>query len=142
MTGGKYGKGGVCGGGHAWQRDMCGRMGACLAGGGACMARRVCVVGACKAGGGACMARGACVARRACVVGETATALDGTHLTGMHSCFPIKIQNTLLEQWTFQSAMASNKFRLQSYLRQCQTTCSVKRRTIESTQGARILRLI
>ena len=76
------------------------------------------------------------------MVGETATALDSTHPTGMHSCFPIKIQNTLLEQWTFRPAMASNKFRLQSYFRQSQTTCSVKRRTIESTQGARILRLI
>ena len=31
-------------------------------------------------GGGTCMAVGACVA------GDTATAADGTHSTGMHSC--------------------------------------------------------
>ena len=30
--------------------------------------------------------RGACAARGACVAGETATAADGTHPTGMHSC--------------------------------------------------------
>ena len=30
--------------------------------------------------------RGACMAGEACVAGETATAADGTHLTGMHSC--------------------------------------------------------
>ena len=48
--------------------------------------------------GWVCMARGACMAggmysRRACVVGggsmagETATAADGMHPTGMRSCF-------------------------------------------------------
>ena len=59
-------KRGVCGkGGHAWQGGMCG--GACVAGG-------ACVVGGWQ---------GACVA---CVAGETATAVDGTHPTGMHSC--------------------------------------------------------
>ena len=47
----------VEGRGRAWQR-------------GACMVKETCVVG-----GGACMA------------GETATAADGTHPTGMHSCF-------------------------------------------------------
>ena len=66
-------KGGVCGGGCAWQ--------------GACM------VGSCMVGGvhsrGACMAEGmeACMAGRgggACMAGETAIAAGGTHPTGMH----------------------------------------------------------
>ena len=30
---------------------------------------------------------GACVAGEACMAGETATAANGTHPTGMHSCF-------------------------------------------------------
>ena len=30
---------------------------------------------------------GVCVVGGACVAGETATAADGTHPTGMHSCF-------------------------------------------------------
>ena len=51
--------GGVCGGGHVWQ--------------GMCMA------------GGACMA-GGCAWQGACMAGEIATAADGTHPTGMHSC--------------------------------------------------------
>ena len=42
--------------------------------GGACMAR------VCVCGGGMCGRRGACIA------GEMATAVDGTHPTGMHSC--------------------------------------------------------
>ena len=35
------------------------------------------------------MVKGACVAKGggACVAGETATAVDGTHPTGMHSFF-------------------------------------------------------
>ena len=66
----------------------------------ACVARGGCQ-GACVAGGhawqGVCgggMHRGkACIPERhawrgggACVAGETATAADGTHPTGMHSC--------------------------------------------------------
>ena len=49
-------------GGHAWQ-------GACVVGGGAWHAWHGCV----------------CV----CVAGETATVADGTHPTGMHSCFVV-----------------------------------------------------
>ena len=29
---------------------------------------------------------GACMAGQVCMAGETATAVDGTHPTGMHSC--------------------------------------------------------
>ena len=53
-------------GGCAWQDGMCGR-GACIAGRHAW--QEVCMEG-----------------RGACVAGETATAVDGTHPTGMHSC--------------------------------------------------------
>ena len=49
--------------------------------------------GACVAkGGGACVMKGVCMATRACVAkvaglaGNTATAADGMHPTGMHSC--------------------------------------------------------
>ena len=35
--------------------------------------------------GSACMAEG-CTWQGACVAGETTTAEDGTHPTGMHSC--------------------------------------------------------
>ena len=67
MAGGVCGKGGACmvvgvhGGGCTWQGGMCGR-------------------GVCMAGGGMFGWEGACVA------GETATAADGTHPTGMFSC--------------------------------------------------------
>ena len=56
--------------------------------------RGVCMAGACMAGGlhgrgctwwGACMA-GECAWKGACMAGQTATAVDGTHPTGMHSC--------------------------------------------------------
>ena len=70
--------GGMCGRRHVWQGGMCvcvGR-GVYMAGGHA----GVCVVGACVAGGGACVAVGACVA------GEMTTAADSAHPTGMHSC--------------------------------------------------------
>ena len=50
---------------------------------GACMARGMRVAGSVH-GGPACMA-GVCV-EGGCVAGETATAADGTHPTGMHSC--------------------------------------------------------
>ena len=49
--------------------------------------------GACMAGGmhgGGCAWLGACVAG-ACMAGETATAADGMHPTGMHSCLKISI---------------------------------------------------
>ena len=47
------------------------------------------MVGACMAGG--CAWQGACMVggvhgRGVCVAGEMATAADGTHPTGMHSC--------------------------------------------------------
>ena len=62
--------------GHAWQ-------GACVVGGmygrGACMTGTAFVAGGMhggREGGG----------RLLCVAEETATAVDGTHSTGMHSC--------------------------------------------------------
>ena len=68
--------GGVCGkGGMHGNRDMCGERG------------HAWQRGVFAAKGRACMARGACRQRGgACVVGETATAADGMHPTGMHSC--------------------------------------------------------
>ena len=54
-------------GGHAWWGHVC------RGGGGLCMA-------------GACMARG-CAWWGACMAGETATTVDSTHPTGMHSCY-------------------------------------------------------
>ena len=81
MAGGMHDKGSMHGGGaHVMGgmhgRGVCGR-GACMAGG--------------MHGGGACMA------------GDTATAVDGTHPTGMHSCFIFqkKIWNILLRVPTF-----------------------------------------
>ena len=53
--------------GHAWQRG--------------CMVKgAMCDEGGCIVKGGAYVAWGACMA------GETASATDGTHPTGMHSC--------------------------------------------------------
>ena len=53
--------------------------------------RGICVTGGGMCGGGLCMAGGHVLQGymhgRGCVVGETATAADGTHPTGMHSCF-------------------------------------------------------
>ena len=43
-------------------------------------------MGACVAGGGVCMAGGMQGGGGACVAGEMATAVDGTHSSGMHSC--------------------------------------------------------
>ena len=57
-------KGGMCGKRCAWQRGMHGERG-----------------GACVAKGGMHGGVGG-----ACVAGEMATAVDGTHPTGMHSC--------------------------------------------------------
>ena len=36
--------------------------------------------------GGTCVVKGACMVKGACVAGETATAADGMHPAGMHSC--------------------------------------------------------
>ena len=59
------------GSGHVWQGGMHGRehawQGACMAGGMQGAWQEGCVVGA-------------------CMTGEMATAADGTHPTGMHSC--------------------------------------------------------
>ena len=40
-------------------------------------------------GGHALWGVGVCVAGEACMAGETATAADGTHPTGMHSCYQL-----------------------------------------------------
>ena len=68
-----FGKGGMRGGcawwGHAWQ-------GACLAGG--CAWQGACMVGVCMAG--------------ACMAGEMATAADGRHTTGIHSCVSMLVK--------------------------------------------------
>ena len=73
-------------GGHAWQGDMHGRghawQGMCMTGGPAWQG--VCIVG------GTCMA------------GETATAADGTHPTGMYSC--------LLHFFVFLRCLRSDSF--------------------------------
>ena len=53
----------------------------------------------CQWGGGACMAGGV-RGGGACVAGETATAADGTHPTGMHSCDQF-FQSEWLSRWTF-----------------------------------------
>ena len=58
-------------GGHAWR-----------GGGHAWWA--ACMTGAWQ--GEACMAGGMCGGGGACMAGETVTAADGTHSTGMHSC--------------------------------------------------------
>ena len=63
---------GMHGRGHVWQGGMHGGW-VCMAGG-ACMAGRHAWQGVCVVGG-------------SCVAGETATEADGTHPTGMHSCF-------------------------------------------------------
>ena len=72
--------GGMCGRRHVWQG-----WGGELSGRGTCMAGGVCGKGACMAGGmcGGGMHGGG---GGACVAGEMATAVDGTHPTGMHSC--------------------------------------------------------
>ena len=71
-VGGMHGRGGVHGRGHPWQGCVWW---------GACMAEGV------HGKGGACMA-GGCVwwGVSLCMAGETTTAADGTHPTGMHSC--------------------------------------------------------
>ena len=85
-------------GGHAWQRGVCiakgGMAGSCMAGG--MHSGGHVWWGGMHGRGEACMAggmhgrehvwQGACMAG-ACVAGEMATAADGTHPTGMHSCY-------------------------------------------------------
>ena len=75
-----HGVGGVHGGGHAWLVGVHGQ--------------GVCVAGEC-AWWGSVHGRGCAWLRRCawqgeCVAGETATAADGTHPTGMHSCLPLR----------------------------------------------------
>ena len=55
--------------------------------GGIC-GRRCAWQGACMAGG---MRGRGCAWQGVCMVGEMATAADGTHPTGMHSCFKLFI---------------------------------------------------
>ena len=59
---------------HVWRRGVCLEKGVCMAVGYECQ--------------GVCMAGGVC-GRGRCMAGETTTAADGTHPTGMHSCFII-----------------------------------------------------
>ena len=70
--------------GHAWQGGMHGR------GQGGHAWQGVCEVGVCMVGGGVHgRGQGACMSGRGVRAGETATEADGTHPTGMHSCFNI-----------------------------------------------------
>ena len=59
---------------------------------------------------GGCVAKGGMHGRGACVAGEKANAADGTHPTGMHSCFT-KYFNTgaCSFQWTFSMRSYNNK---------------------------------
>ena len=76
----------MAGGGHVWQRGACTVKGAMHGEGG--------VNGK---GGGMHGEGGMHVCRGAGVAGETATAVDGTHPTGMHSCVTnFKSKNTKL----------------------------------------------
>ena len=73
-----HGQGGMCGrgyGGCAWQEDVHGREHAWHRG------------GMCGKGGGAYVAE------------ESATAADGTHPTGMNSCFLFNMPNRNLVYW-------------------------------------------
>ena len=58
---------------------------ACVAGGGM-HGRGTCVAWGGMCGMGVCGLEGHVWQRGACMAGETATAVDGTHPTGMHSC--------------------------------------------------------
>ena len=60
-------------GGRAWQG-----WGACMAG---------CVYGMGHAWQGGVRGKGGCAWQGGCMAGETATAADGMHTTGIHSCF-------------------------------------------------------
>ena len=76
--------GGVHGWGHAWQ-------GAYVVGG---MHGRGCAWQGGMRGRGMC-GRGDVCGRGACVAGETATAADGTHPTGMHSCSQLFLRSLI-----------------------------------------------
>ena len=91
--GGMHGRGARVAGGHAWW-GACMAVRACMAGGmhggghawqGACVPVGVCMVGGMHGREGMCT-RGWHVCQVACVAGEMATAVDGMHPTGMHSC--------------------------------------------------------
>ena len=68
--GGMHGRGACVAGKHAW-------WGACMAGG--IHGRGACMAGGCVVEGLHC--------RGACISGEMTIAADGTHPTGMHSCY-------------------------------------------------------
>ena len=95
-------------GGHAWQR------GACLAKGVVCGEGMACIAGEVHGGWHAWQGRGACMAggggmcgeRRACMAGEKATAADGMHPTGMHSCLLI----FLFVRKTYRRISSQHKF--------------------------------
>ena len=72
-------------GGHVWPGGMHGR-GACV-GRGHVWGGGMCGVGAGGMHGRQCASQGGVRGGGACVAGETATAADGTHPTGMLSCF-------------------------------------------------------
>ena len=77
-------------------------------GGGTCEVKGACVV---KGGhawqSGACVAKGGVHGGRGggCVAGETATAADGRHPTGMHSCFDSK---TVVDKCAFSVCRAGS----------------------------------
>ena len=68
------------------KREACVAKGeACVTKGEACVAKGACMVGACMVE--VCAWQwGGMHGREACVAGETAIAVDGTHPTGMYSC--------------------------------------------------------
>ena len=82
MAGDVHGRGGIHGKGCAFQ-------GACMAEG--MCGKGLCMVGVGKCGKGVMHGRGVHgrghIWQGVCLVGETATASDGTHPTGMYSCF-------------------------------------------------------
>ena len=89
MVGGMHDRGGMCG-----SEDMHGRV---VHGRGGMHAwQGVCMVGGIHARGGVCGREGmhgrgvrgwgVCIVGGACMAGVTATAADGMHPTGMHSC--------------------------------------------------------
>ena len=66
-----------------------------MRGGGPCVAYMA--GGACMAGsvhGGGVHSRGLVWLGGCCVTGETTTAVDGTHPTGMHSCLIVYLDRT------------------------------------------------
>ena len=73
-------QGGMHGGGHAWQGAYV--VGACMAGGRACMAGVCMAGGMCGRWGHACLG--------VCMAGDMVTAAASTHPTGMHSCIDVK----------------------------------------------------